>query len=79
MKAMSKEKQDMTDLIETALHAENKVKRAQAVRSMSIRSCVPKDRLLSYLNGRKPNYADFHEIARAMDIDYKSFVEECGP
>ena len=47
--------------------------------SMSIRSCVPKDRLLSYLNGGKPNYADFHEIARAMDIDYKSFVEECGP
>ena len=46
---------------------------------MSIRSCVPKDRLLSYLNGGKPNYADFHEIARAMDIDYKSFVEECGP
>lgn len=79
MKAMSKEKQDMTDLIETALHAENKVKRVQAVRSMSIRSCVPKDRLLSYLNGGKPNYADFHEIARAMDIDYKSFVEECGP
>ena len=76
---MSKEKQDMTDLIETALHAENKVKRAQSVRSMSIRSCVPKDRLLSYLNGRKPNYADFHEIARAMDIDYKLFVEECGP
>ena len=32
---MSKEKQDMTDLIETALHAENKVKRAQAVRRIN--------------------------------------------
>jgi hypothetical protein len=79
MKAMSKEKQDMTDLIETALHAENKVKRAQAVRSMSIRSCVPKDRLLSYLNGGKPNYGDFHEIARAVGINYNSFVKKYGP
>lgn len=32
---MSKEKQDMTDLIETALHAENKVKRSRAVRRIN--------------------------------------------
>lgn len=32
---MSKEKQDMADLIETALHAENKVKRSRAVRRIN--------------------------------------------
>ena len=47
--------------------------------SMSIRSCVPKDRLLSYLNGGKPNYGDFHEIARAVGINYDSFVKKYGP
>ena len=47
--------------------------------SMSIRSCVPKDRLLSYLNGGKPNYGDFHEIARAVGINYDSFVKNTGP